>query len=129
MGQKKSSEKSQTVGVCKFCGQTRVYDWMPDDPDFEATMDCSCAGPGESFRQKTKILNLAYDNIESIFRNDFPEVADSFQALKENVYDGKIGRVTFRLPGGATARLWMPTATAMKIDYRKTSVTELSTGL
>ena len=51
------------------------------------------------------------------------------QALKENVYDGKIGRITIKLPGGATARLWMPSASAMKVDFKQTTVTELSTGL
>lgn len=128
MTQKESKEKSQTVGVCKFCGQSRVYDYTPEDPDLEATRDCHCY-EGGPWREREKVLNAAEQNIDAMFGDHFPEVAEAFQALKENVYDGKIGRITIKLPGGATARLWMPSASAMKVDFKQTTVTELSTGL
>ena len=128
MTRKESEEKFQTVGVCKYCGQSRIYDYELEDPDAEATRDCVCQA-GESWRERERILNAAEENIDAIFADHYPEVAEAFQELKGSVYDGKIGRVTFRLPGGATARLWMPSATAMKVDFKKTTVTELSTGI
>ena len=128
MNKAQKSEEYQTVGVCKFCGQSRVYDWAPEDPDEEATQDCQCVKGGQ-YRQKMKVLTAAEQNIDAIYGEHFPEVAEAFQELKGYVYDGLIGRITIRLPGGATARLWMPSATAMKVDYQKTTVTELSTGI
>ena len=128
MTRKASEGKSQTVGVCRFCGQSRVYDYELEDPNEEATKDCVCLA-GEQYREKARVLTAAEQNIAAIFGENVPEVAEAFQELKEKVYDGKIGRITIRLPGGATARLWMPSATAMKVDYKKTTVTELSTGI
>ncbi|MBQ2558305.1 MAG: hypothetical protein II553_04775 [Lachnospiraceae bacterium] len=128
MTQKKSKGEYQTVGVCRFCGQQRFYDWDPIDPDGEATMDCKCHD-GEAYREKVKIMNAADVNINEIFAEKFPDVAETFRELKDKIYDGKIGTVTIKLPGSATARMSMPTATAIKVEYKKTTVTELSTGL
>lgn len=118
----------QVVGTCRFCGQTRVYDWELDDPDEEATKDCVCRD-GEAYRERSRVLTAAGENIEAIFGEKMPDVAEVFQGLKGQVYDGRIGTVTIKLPGGAAARISMPSASAMKVEYIKTTVTELSTGI
>lgn len=124
----KTKDETVITGTCRFCGQVKVFDYVPEDPDEEATLSCQCIA-GDDYRERGRVLEAARKNIEDIFGDHFQEVAETFLALREKVYDGKIGRVTIKLPGGATARLWMTSATAMKVDYKKTTVTELSTGI
>lgn len=96
------------MGMCKFCGQTRILDVdeMVEDiseapeewniKDYFATRRCDC-DKSRSFRQKEQTKIMAWNNIEALFKEKHPDVQHIMQEAVQLLVDGKIYGVTFAI--------------------------------
>lgn len=83
------------MGTCNFCGQTRYVDLPDSTPEnveaeeacHQATVECSCKD-GSDWRATQLVIERCSDNIELLFREDYPEIADILQDAKGIIYTG-----------------------------------------
>ena len=136
-----NSEDTKVVtGACRFCGQIMAVEkseaeWLDliretnkdaeQLADEEATRQCRCY-EGTAYRKETAILKEAEVNIEMMFRDNLPEIADTFQAVKEFVQQNKIKKISISTHENGTASMVRREGN-IKIDYRETKKTELTT--
>lgn len=118
---------------CPYCGQIRTVmipeGLAPEDELYEAQKEvirtCTCAN-GEGARRKTEVIDLAQQHIEDILRKEHPECANAFQRMKEEVYDGRIRKLTIDEGSGGKAILKRTNA-GISVSYEKKNKTELTT--
>lgn len=131
-------------GICRYCGQTMFTEWEEDKwldviqknnmspqdiADENATLACKCK-QGLGYRKRKEAVKTCGDNIEAMFREHYPEVADILQEAKELVYGGNcIKKLTVTMPEGAGIASISYGKTGLKIEHRKLLHAELSTGL
>lgn len=109
-GRKERQEMNGMVektGVCRFCGQVRMIERTEDEwldlirktntdgqtmADFQAALECDCK-EGADFRTEQRIFKETNENIEIMFGDDYPEIADTFQNLKAAIWHNRLKRV------------------------------------
>ena len=98
------------TGTCNFCGQTKLIELPDDTPEairteeaiMEATLHCNCR-EGSDWRASRWVIEKCSDNIEMMFRDNMPEIADLLQEGKSIVYNGLVKRITCVTPDGGGA--------------------------
>ena len=96
------------TGICKFCGQSRIVEYSEDEwlqavaesnmsieelADLEAMEQCTCR-EGAGWRNTRRVLEQTGKNIEYMFRETYPEIADILQEAKSMVWGGQIRKIT-----------------------------------
>ena len=120
------------MGTCNFCGQTRYVD-LPDsvseDTEMEeacyrATAECNCKD-GSDWRATQLIIEKCSDNIETLFRESYPDIADILQEAKGIIYTGDIKRITCVTPEGGIAAMYKKGG-SIELKYTTKKETTLS---
>ncbi len=101
------------TGTCNFCGQTKLIELPDDTPEairteeaiMEATLHCNCR-EGSDWRASRWVIEKCSDNIEMMFRDNMPEIADLLQEGKSIVYNGLVKRITCTTPDGGVAAMY-----------------------
>lgn len=101
------SEMIEKTGVCRFCSQVRMIErtedeWLDliartnakgqDVADYLAVLECNCR-EGADFRTEQRIFQEAKENIDTMFGEEYPEIADTFQNLKAAIWHNQLKRV------------------------------------
>ena len=123
----------ETTAACPYCGQNhmvQIPEGMPIEAEAmaavtEATRICTCP-QGQRARIKQVCLDRAEQHIEDILREQHPEAADIFQRMKEEVFEGRIQKLTIREGTGGRAEL-RRTKEGIAVSFQKTTKTELQT--
>lgn len=138
------------IGCCKFCGQNVMVEITEDlrkefpdecedlknagtDEEHTAAVDalasllCKCRD-GKDFRAYAKRIRSCTDQIEAMFRESYPDIADVLQDTKEFVLGGNISVVTCKdsLTGGV-ASMFMK-KDRLKIRWKKPVEMEIDAG-
>lgn len=115
-----TEDKRQKTGSCRFCGQSRMIELSEDEwlalikshgmgaediADYIAAQECGCK-EGRKWRHTTAVLNLTGENIEALFREKLPDLADILQEAKSIVWEGKIKRLTAKTQESGTAYMY-----------------------
>lgn len=116
----KTEETRPQIGNCKFCGQTKMIDLTEDEwleaivetnmvaqdiADIMAMEQCTCR-EGASWRHTRKVIQMAADHIEFMFRDQYPEIADTLQEAKTLVWNGPIKKITVSTQDSGTAIMY-----------------------
>lgn len=120
----KKEETMETIrpkaGICKFCGQSKMIDLTEDkwleriaqtnqDPqeiaDCLATEGCNCK-EGSDWRADRYVLQQCEENIEAMFREKYPEIADIFQAAKARIWYQTLKKITCSTHESGTAAMY-----------------------
>ncbi len=120
------------TGTCNFCGQTRMVD-LPDNTAEEvlmeeachqASLECNCKA-GSDWRAAQLIIEKCSDNIEMLFREQHPDIADILQEAKWIIYAGEVKRLTCITPEGGVASMYKKGG-SIEIRYTEKKETTLS---
>lgn len=101
------------TGYCNFCGQGKVVEIPDETPEHirdeeanhSASIECHCK-EGSDWRANMLVIEKCYDNIEMMFRENYPDIADILQDAKGIVYNGDIKRITCVTPEGGIAAMY-----------------------
>lgn len=133
-------QRIEKTGTCRFCGQVRMVslkedEWLDriretgrsgtDIADFVAAQNCNCKD-GEAFRLEQRVFEECEGNIEIMFGESLPEIADVFQRLKAAVWHEQIRSVVIRTPNDITATMAKGNGT-IKLKYVEKKCSELVT--
>lgn len=138
------------IGCCKFCGQNVIIEETedlrneyPDEcrdlsdaetdneemraADTLATLVCRCKD-GKDYRDFRRRIRTCADQIEAMFRESYPSIADALQETKEFVINGDIAVITCKdgMTGGI-ASMFMK-RDRLKIRWRKPVEMEIDAG-
>lgn len=122
------------TGECRFCGQRSLVD-IPDGlteeeqkkaADDEATLECTCKA-GSDHRADRYVMEQCHENIEQMFREKCPEVADLMQEAVPMVYRQQIKRVTVFTTGNGCATLSRSTGN-LKLKFVQKNEMEMMAG-
>lgn len=134
-------ETREKTGCCKFCGQLRIIEKTEDEwldiiqktnqdaqqiADEEATLSCNCK-EGSDYRAEEWILQKCHDNIEIMFRDNNPEIADVLQEAKRMVYRQNVKKINVSTYDGGTASMFRKQGDIV-VRYTETHETEMQTG-
>lgn len=120
------------MGTCNFCGQTRYVDLPDSTPEgieteeacHQATVECNCKD-GSDWRATQLVIERCSDNIELLFREDYPEIADILQDAKGIIYTGDIKRITCVTPEGGIVAMYKK-GESIELKYTTKKETVLS---
>lgn len=123
------------TAACPFCGQMRMVQIPDDIPEecrdaaaqSEAILCCDCR-EGESARQRYRIMSIAQENIEGMFRNKYPDIADLLLQAVEMIYERTVKKITVTEPGGGVASMHF-SKSGIVVEWRVTKKQEAATGL
>ncbi|MDO4439233.1 MAG: hypothetical protein Q4B86_07315 [Eubacteriales bacterium] len=90
------------IGVCKFCGQSRIVigeDLEQDKVNALAYEECDCVGAKEEKRIKDKI-NFTEDNINELAKEDGDTVRRVLKEFIEPIARGTIKSATLKTSKG-----------------------------
>ena len=73
--------------------------------DYIATEGCTCK-EGSDWRADRYVLKQCEENIEAMFRENYPEIADLLQGIKAAVWGNKLKRITVTTHEGGTATMY-----------------------
>lgn len=108
------------TGNCKFCGQTKIVnltetEWLAaikesnlsgqELADMVVMDQCTCK-EGAGWRHNRQIMQQADGYIEFLFREKYPEIADTLQEAKALVWGGQIKRITASTQDSGTAVMY-----------------------
>lgn len=114
------SEMRQVTGSCPYCGQQRMIElsedeWMDliaeTDKDAEelanimAAEQCKCR-EGQEWRADRHVLKMCEDNIEAMFREKNPEIADVLQAARPLIWHKRLKRLSITTHEGGVASIY-----------------------
>lgn len=132
------NELVERTGACQFCGQIRLVEkqekeWLQlqkkynADEDIvaniEASKDCMCVA-GREWREQQKVIEETERNIELMFREEFPEIADIFQEAKTPVWLNRIKKITVTTAEHRTATM-QKTKGSIMLQLKEVKNTEL----
>ena len=63
-----------------------------DIADYLAALECNCK-EGADFRTEQRIFQEAAENIDIMFGDDYPEIADTFQKLKAAIWHNQLKQI------------------------------------
>lgn len=120
------------MGTCNFCGQTRYVDLPDNIPEetemeeacYQTTIECNCKD-GSDWRATQLIIEKCSDNIETLFRESYPDIADILQEAKGIIYTGDIKRITCVTPEGGIAAMYKK-GESIELKYTTKKETTLS---
>lgn len=125
----------QTItGLCKFCGQRMMIE-LGDDvnpgglqpaADDEATRLCDCK-QGRAYRDENKTLDQCRENIEDMFGEKYPEIADVMTQAMPFVWSHTIKQLVCSTHENGVAFLTRK-KDKLVIRFTKKSEIELETG-
>ena len=140
----------EIIGCCKYCGQSvmieptdelreefpaeceRLDDADTDDEetaaaDNLASLLCRCKD-GKDFRAFRKRIKNCEDQIEAMFRESYPMIADVLQETKEAVLNGEISVITCKdgYTGGVASMFLKKDR--LKIRWKKPIEMEIDAG-
>lgn len=134
---------STITGECMFCGQTAIIDHTEDEwlelikkynqkpqtmANEYATRTCNCQ-KGQAWRDMKDALEICGRNIELMFEENFPEVAEILKEAMPLVYGAKILRkvsVTIGDDQGIATLAYGKTG--LEVEHKKVLQTKLTTG-
>ena len=135
-----SQEIREVQGECRFCHQIRMIrrtedEWLDlirknnvggkDVADWFAALECSCR-EGADFREEQRVFREAEENINIMFGEEYPEIADTFQRLKESIWHNQLKRVKISTHENETAEIFR-TQNRIRITLTKKAQSELVT--
>ena len=127
-------------GECRFCHQLRMVrktedEWLAliaehnvggqEIADWLAARLCTCR-EGAEFRQEQRIFEEATTNIDIMFGEAYPEIADTFQRLKKPIWHNQLKRVKISTHENETAEIFR-TQNRIRITLTKKAQSELVT--
>lgn len=88
----------QKIGQCIYCGQTQmvdVGDGIPtkEELDKKATAMCDC-DDAKNAQESAKVQTEAEENVESLFRKEFPDTASLLKAAVLPIMAGQMDKMT-----------------------------------
>lgn len=140
----------ERMGCCQFCGQTmliKVTDELREEfpeeveelgrsateeeeeaaADALASLLCRCKD-GKDYRSYRNRIRSCSDQIEAMFRDSYPEIADALQETKDAVIAGYIARIQVtEAATGGTASMFMK-KDRLKIRWKKPIEMEIDAG-
>lgn len=128
----------QMTGCCMACGQTKLIEIdgyeaeeLGDEElqrlaDREATKGCKCK-EGYALRDKWAIVDECAENIEAMFRESHPEIADLFQEAKEPVYDHVIRKINIQTQDGSGTAVMYRKGKTIELKFAERKETTLAT--
>ena len=131
-------ETIQMTGSCMACGQTKLIEidayeaagldeeQLQEIADREATKGCTCK-EGYALRDKWAIIDECSDNIEAMFRNSQPYVANMFQEAKELVYDHAIKKKKIQTQDGSGTAVMYRKGKTIELKFAERKETTLAT--
>ena len=120
------------TGICNFCGQTRMVElpdstseaFLTEEACSQASMECNCK-EGSGWRAEMLVIEKCSENIEMMFRDSYPEIADIFQEAKMLIYNGTFKKITCSTATSGTALMFMRGGSII-IRFVQQNKTELS---
>lgn len=105
-------ENKERIGACRFCGQLcriseeqyQDYTANPANSDADpedilnwiATMNCTCEdGRAEQAQQISK--DETFDNIDKLFKEDHPEIAELLKSAAVLMYNQKMVKLSIQI--------------------------------
>ena len=137
--EKNENETRTVTGACRFCGQIRIIDMTEEEwldriqkenkgaetiADDMATLSCNCK-QGSDWRADMLIISRCEENIELMFREKLPEIADIFQDAKTLVQKQMLKKITVTTHDGGTATMYKKSG-SLCVRYVETHETEMS---
>lgn len=128
----------QMTGCCMACGQTKLIEideyeaagldeeQLQRIADREATKGCLCK-EGYMLRDKWAIIDECSDNIESMFRENYPYIADLFQEAKEPVYEHVIRKINVQTQDGSGTAVMYRKGKTIELKFAERKETTLAT--
>lgn len=126
-------------GACRFCGQVRMITLSEDEwlerirktnkkaeeiADDLATEQCDC-NQGSDWRADHYVMDQCRQNIEAMFRKDYPDIADLLLEAVPMIYYQEIKRISITTPEQGTASM-VRSGGNMKIKFTQKHETELT---
>ena len=114
------SEENTRMGNCLFCGQTRIIELPLEDlldrikktgkaaediADYEASRECKCK-EGSAWREDQRVQEDCEQNIEEMFRDDYPEIAEIFQGVKGIIWRKRLKKISIATNEGGNASMY-----------------------
>ena len=104
--------KTMRYGECKFCHQMYSFETLDipvttesvESLDRRATEICSC-DDAKAWRLREKKRDTAMENIEHMFRRDFPETADILSVSVDAIMLSKIDKISLDTGYGVKAEM------------------------
>lgn len=133
------SEIRPVTGACPFCGQQRIVEMSEDEwltwiqetnKDAEelanevAADQCHCR-EGQEWRSERKVLEHCRQNIEAMFREKNPEIADVLQEARPLIWSQKLKRLSVTTHEGGVASIYR-TGGNIEIKFLQKSETKLT---
>lgn len=133
-------EYREQTGSCMFCGQNRIIEMSEDEwldriqktnrsgktiADYMASRECSCRD-GMEWRAEQESMEQAVQNIEILFGEKYPEVADILTNAVELIGGKKIKRITVMTPEKYQATMEKKRA-SIRIHFKEVNETEMTT--
>ena len=113
---------------CRFCGQMVI---LTDEDDLinaeeSATMKCTCK-EGKSYRDETRDLEAADENIELLFVKFSDETREFLKISARAVRRHEVDRVTAKISEDTTATIKLKGSDHISVERRKTEKDTLET--
>jgi len=134
------SDYREQTGSCMFCGQSRIIEMTEDEwleriqktnksgatiADYMASRECNCRN-GQEWRDKQENIEQAHSNIDMIFGEKYPEVADILSKSVEMIAEGVIRKITIMTPEKYQA-LMEKKRGSISVRLKEINETELTT--
>lgn len=114
--EKDKSKYIEKTGTCRFCKQVQMIEMSEDEwlesiqktnkagadiADWFAALKCNCK-EGSAFRLEQRVFEECETNINIMFGDSLPEIADTFQRLKAAIWHDSIRSIVIRTPNDIT---------------------------
>lgn len=135
-----SKEETRTVnGSCRYCGQIKMItltedEWLEkiketnqkanDIADVLATEQCTCR-EGSEWRADHYVMDQCRQNIEDMFRKDYPDIAELLLEAVPMIYYQEVKRISITTPEHGTASM-VRSGGNMKIKFSQKHETEMT---
>lgn len=115
-------------GACIYCGQIYQLETTgictEEQLDRWATEKCDCGG-AKAERRKMKTEETAKDNIEKLFRENYPEAADIMRGCVNPIIGNQIASITIDTGSGIKGKVSMTRKGMVKVEKNVSKKTSL----
>lgn len=117
------------VGICKFCGSTRMVNTKETDPEIlnqMATEECDCAGATHQRKLDTE-RESAIAIIDEFFTETYPEAAELMKNSITPIQHEKIKSISIQICPKIKATVTKTTKDSIKVSRTFTKKDEMET--
>lgn len=119
----------QKIGQCIYCGQTRMVEIGDEIPTKEevnkrATEQCECEAARHA-QERSKVQLEAEDNVERLFRKEFPVTANMLKAAVIPIMCGEIDKISIDTGRKVKGQITITSKGNIKVERIETRKTVL----